>query len=185
MRYIGISLLILCTLGLAACAGTAPAPVNAPAASPTVPATTAARTPLPLPAQPTSPPIAPRNPTPFPSATYASIVTSAPQVVATSAPAATATRAPQTASPVAAAQPPSASAPGVATGVRSETKLEFVSQLTTAEETDDLRLTLMRIPGILAVSGNETAITVVYDAGLILPDQIKARLASMGHPIKP
>jgi hypothetical protein len=84
------------------------------------------------------------------------------------------------------AQPPAGpTAPGVATGVRSEVKIEFVNTLASAEEADDLGLALRRIAGILAVSGNETAITVVYDAGLILPSQIRARLASMGHPTKP
>jgi hypothetical protein len=76
-------------------------------------------------------------------------------------------------------------APGVATGVNSEVTLAFVNTLISAEEADDIALVLRRNAGIIAVSGNETAITVVYDAGLILPDQIRAMLVSMGHPIKP
>lgn len=76
-------------------------------------------------------------------------------------------------------------APGVATGVRSEVKLEFVNQLASAEEVDDISLVLKRTPGIVSIAGNEIAITVVYDAGLILPNQIRATLASMGHPLKP
>jgi hypothetical protein len=69
--------------------------------------------------------------------------------------------------------------------VRTELKVEFVRPLSTAEEVDDISIMLRRVPGIFAVSGNEVGITIVYDAGLILPNQIRARLASLGHEVKP
>ncbi|MBI1800729.1 MAG: hypothetical protein HYR71_03760 [Chloroflexi bacterium] len=174
------SVLLLCALVLSACGS------PAPAAAPTAPASAAtsapardARTPLAQPAQPTVPSIAPRAATPYASPTFSSILNFP---AATAAATATRVQAAATAAPGAEAGP---TAPGVATGIRSELKVEFVAQLSTAEEVDDLRLTLMRIPGILSVAGNELAITIVYDAGLILPNQIRARLASIGHPVKP
>jgi hypothetical protein len=115
--------------------------------------------------------------TPYVTPTFSPILNFPAQAAtATSAPAAQAT-------PAAAAAGPTAS--GTATGVRSELKVEFVKTLGTAEEVDDISLVLRRVPGIFAVSGNEVGITIVYDAGLILPSQIRLRLDSMGHPVKP
>jgi hypothetical protein len=76
-------------------------------------------------------------------------------------------------------------APGVATGVRTELKVEFASALSTPEEVDEIEVVLKRNRGILDVSGNERAIAIGYDAGLILPAQIRALMASIGHPVKP
>jgi hypothetical protein len=73
----------------------------------------------------------------------------------------------------------------VATGQRIEIKLEFVKALSTAEEVDDIRIALGKVPGILSISGDEVAITVAYDPGLILPNQIRARLGGLGHEVKP
>ncbi len=177
MTRVALFILIVCILTLTACAGastTTPAPSGP---------TFATRTFVPLPAQPTSPRIATRAATPFASATFSSIV-NVPPTAGAAGPSSVATAA---GGPPAAAQPTVAgpSAPGVATGVRTEIKVEFVNALSTAEEVDDLRLTLVKVPGIMDVSGNENAIVIGYDAGLILPNQIRARLASLGHPIKP
>jgi hypothetical protein len=40
------------------------------------------------------------------------------------------------------------------------------------------------VPGIIAVSGNENAVTIAYDPGVITPEQIRQRLASIGHAVK-
>ena len=178
-----ISLFLLLMLILSACAGATPTASPKPTNAPSAP-TTGARATMVVPPQPTSAPIVARAATPFISPTFAPIITV--PAAATAVPPAPTASAPRTATPATAAQPPAGPpAPGVATGVRSEVKIEFVNTLASAEEADDLGLALRRIAGILAVSGNETAITVVYDAGLILPNQIRARLASMGHPTKP
>jgi hypothetical protein len=174
-RVFGMFLLVS-VLALTACS----APVT-PSTGDTPGAPVSTRTPVPLPPQPTSQAIPTRAATPFASATFSSIINAAP------------TGAPVTAAPTrAAATQPAAtqasagpSAPGVATGVRSEIKVDFVESLETAEAVDDLRLQLKQVPGIIDIAGNETSITVGYDAGLILPNQIRARLASIGHAVKP
>ena len=199
-RTLGL-LCVLCLLvaGLVACQPAAPTQTEksvAPAAQQQAPAKTDTQSApasaaggsqaASVPAQPTSPPIAAKPVVPFASPTFAPIVSVEPTpgpaqnttVSTASQPAA------QAAAPApAAVQGPQA--PGVATGKRSEIKIEFQSALSTAEEVDDIRLALARVPGILDVAGNETAISVGYDAGLILPNQLAQRLTGMGHPVKP
>lgn len=202
-RTLGL-LCVLCLLvaGLVACQPAAPTQTNpsvAPAAQQQAPASNTDSQSAPAaapasggiassqPAQPTSPPVAAKPVVPFASPTFAPIV----KVEPTPGPAQNTTvsttggqPASQPAAPApAAVQGPQA--PGVATGKRSEIKVEFQSALSTAEEVDDIRLALARVPGILDIAGNETAITVGYDAGLILPNQLAQRLASMGHATKP
>lgn len=199
-RLFGLLLVCLMMFVLSACGGAAPAPAPAPTAAPAAPAAPKAEAPkaeapkaaapagkaASQPAQPTSPAIPTKAAAPFVT------ITAQPRVLVepTAGAAAKATQAPAaakaTVAPAAgggAAGGPTA--PGVATGRRSEVKLDFIKQLSTAEEVDDIRLTLTRVPGILDIAGNETAITVGYDAGLILPNQIARRLAEMGHEVKP
>jgi len=49
----------------------------------------------------------------------------------------------------------------------------------------NLALVMKRTAGIIDVSGNEVSVVVGYDAGLITPEQVKAKLAELGHPVKP
>jgi hypothetical protein len=137
-----------------------------------------------MPAQPTLPPVAPRQATPFVTATPAPVLNyPAPTRASTASAGGAATAAPTSA---AAAQTPASgpTAPGVATGQRVELKLEFVKQLVSAEEVDEIAPILKAVPGIFSVTGNEVSITVLYDPGLILPNQIRSKLTSMGHAVK-
>ncbi len=183
-----LTMLAILVAGLTACGTTAtPAPSGGttPAAATTA-SQPAGGTPLPLPAQPTLPPVAPRQATPFVAATTAPIVSvPVPTKAATAAPTAAAGQ-PTVAGQPTAPQPPASgpTAPGVATGQRVELKLEFVKTLVSAEEVDEIAPILKAVPGIISVTGNEVAITVLYDPGLILPNQIRLKLASMGHPVK-
>lgn len=162
-------------------------PAAPKAAATTAPVAASGKAASSQPAQPTAPPIPTKAVAPFATATFVPQIVVEPTAGAASkttgsAPTGSQTAAQPTAGAGASAGP---QAPGVATGRRTEIKLEFVEQLGTAEQVDDIRLTLMQVPGVLDLAGNETAITVGYDAGLILPNQLGARLASMGHPIKP
>ncbi len=179
-----LSVLLACVVLISACGGATATATTAPTSSATSAAPSGiSRTPLPLPPQPTSPPLGPRAPTPFASATFSPILSFPLPERTSSAPSSPTTASAQPAPTQAAQAGPTA--PGIATGVRSEIKVEFVSPLATVEEVDDLRLVLMRVAGILDIAGNENAITIGYDAGLILPNQIRARLAGIGHPVKP
>ncbi|MCW5851251.1 MAG: hypothetical protein KIT87_14340 [Anaerolineae bacterium] len=202
-RIIGV-LCVFCLLvaGLVACQPAAPTQTEqtAPAAQQQAPAPKTEGQAAPAqapasggiassqPAQPTSPPIAAKPVVPFASPTFSPIVKVEPTPGAAGKTTTVSTTGGQPASQPAAQAPAAVQgpqAPGVATGKRSEVKVEFQIALSTAEEVDDIRLALARVPGILDVAGNETAISVGYDAGLILPNQLAQRLASMGHPTKP
>jgi len=174
-----ITLIIL--IALSACGAPATAPPSAATTAPAAPtgAPASRGTPAPLPPQPTSPPVPTKAATPYVTPTFSPILSFPLGATPVSTPAAVST-------PTGGGQVPAGpTASGTATGVRSELKVEFVKPLSTAEEVDDISLVLRRIPGIFAVSGNEVGITIVYDAGLILPNQIRVRLASMGHEVKP
>jgi len=185
-RYLLLfALSLLCVFALAGCAGAASGPAGGtPAEAPT----RNPRTPLPLPPQPTSPPLPVRaTSTLFPPATFAPIVggPTPGQVAATAVPTAAPTRA-ATAAGAAPTQPAAGPvAPGVATGVRTALTVEFVAALSTPEEVDEIEVGLRRTRGIIDVSGNERTLTVGYDAGLILPGQIRALLDGMKHAVKP
>ncbi len=170
--------LVLSVILLAACqAPTTPAGPSAPTA-------VVSRTPVPPPAQPTSLPVATRAVAPFASATFSSIISVPPTSgAATTAPIGAAT--PASVQPGAAQPPAGPTAPGVATGVRSELKVEFVDVLATVEDAQALFPVISRSRGILDVSGNEIGLTIAYDAGLITPAQIRQVMASIGHPVKP
>jgi hypothetical protein len=177
-RFFLLVVLILSLVSLTACA----TPATPSVATPETPG---ARPTIPLPAQPTSQPVATRVVAPVVSATAPSIVSGSPVTpgaAPTSLPVAavaTATRPPATAAPVAAVT----TAPGGAAG-RAEIKVDFVIKLPSAEDVDDLRAPLVAIPGILAISGDDNAITIVYNPAQITPDTIKQRLSAMGHAVK-
>lgn len=201
--------LVLLLLG---CAPSAPASTPTSPAPPTQSnASTASnrQTPLPLPPQPTSLPIAPRTPSPFQSPAPAQIVlgpTVPPRATNTAAPTAAQTRAATVAStsaptiaPTVAAtatsQPrpttssPAPAAPGTTTGRRSEVKLTFLTPLKEAEEAEPvemepLRAELKKMPGFFDMSGDENSVTVGYDAGLLTVEQIIQRFADLKHPVK-
>jgi copper chaperone CopZ len=59
-----------------------------------------------------------------------------------------------------------------------------VTALATAELIDEVAEKLKLLPGIIAVSGNENAVTVAYDPGVITVARIRESLASMGHAVK-
>jgi len=187
---IAVVALIGCTTAPSA-SGTAPTSA-APANSANAPASSASA-PLPVPPQPTSLAVPARAATPFVSPTFVLIVqgptstftpprpTSAPTTsgAATTAPTAapTATRPPATATS-------SAAAPAVKPGGRAEFKGDFATPLATAELIDEVAEKLKLLSGIVAVSGNENAVTVAYDPGMITSDKIREALASMGHAVK-
>ena len=182
---------LACVLSLFGCASTAPAPASAPQASQATAAAPAVNdSPLPLPPQPTSPPLATGIPVPYQTAVPALIV-SGPTLVPKSAPTAAPTNAaaakpPATAQPTAAQSASTASAaPGVATGKRTDAKFTFDPALATIEEADPLDTALEKVPGIFASSSSQTSATVTYDAGLITVDQIMQAFALQGHPVKP
>ena len=183
-HFLLFALSLLCVFALAGCTAAAP---TSGGATPEAPSRNQG-TPLPLPPQPTSPPFPARaTSTPFPPATFAPIVggPTPGQAAATAVPTAAPTRA-ATAAGAATTQPAAGpAAPGVATGVRSVVTLEFVAALSTPEEVDEIEVGLRRTRGIIDVSGNERTLTVGYDAGLILPGQIRALLDGMKHAVKP
>ena len=184
--------LIGCTT--APSSGTSPTSGGAPAAAATNAPARGAGTPLAVPPQPTSPAVSTRAVTPFVSPTFVLIVqgptststprptaappTATPGGAATSTPTAapTATRAPATAT--------SAAAPAVKPGGRAEFKGDFTTPLVTAELIDEVAEKLKTFSGIIAVSGNENAVTIAYDPGLITPEKIREALTGMGHGVK-
>lgn len=182
------SLFVLLAIFLVALIGCAP-PSPAGVATPVSTAEPArdARTPLPLPPQPTSPPQTVRAATPFVSPTFSSIVGGVP-VVAGTPPTAAPTALPVVATATAtrpAATATQAAAGPTAAGGRAEIKLVFVVPLGTVELVDDLRDKLLQVSGIISVSGNENEVTVGYNPALITIEQIRQRMASIGNAVKP
>lgn len=169
-------LLVLPIIGLSSLIACAPSPSGTGAPE-------ATRTSLSLPPQPTAPPVTARAATPFASATFAPIVAGTPIIVGTP-PTLAPTAAVATATPTRPAATPTQAA-GTGTGARAEVKFDFVTPLGTAELLDDVRDKLLQVNGIVAVSGNETAVTIVYNPALITVDQIRQRLAGIGNPVKP
>lgn len=152
----------------------------------------ARRTPLPLPPQPTSPPIPPRTPTPWQSPVPAPFVfgptlPSSPGGIAPILPLPTTAVVGAQPAPTTAGAVPSA--PGVATGRRSEAKFVFLTPLTMREEAEPLEMEPMRaelkkLPGFLDMTGDENTVTVGYDAGLVTVAQLIQRFAELKHPVK-
>jgi hypothetical protein len=191
-RVVFCAMALICAVVVLGC-GAPSSPVAATpaansAATAQVPST--AGTPLPLPAQPTAPPQAARIPSPFQSATPARSFSSAGPSPTSSGAAAT--------TPVATSANPSeqpttagaiATAPGVATGRRSEVKFAFLTPLKPAEEAEPpelvaIRAELKKVPGFIDISGDENAVTVGYDAGLITVEQLMQKLADLKFPVK-
>ena len=178
----------------------APATATTQSAAPTAVVPAAGQTPLPQPAQPTSPAQPTRVPSPFLTPSPAPIVSQAlPSTAPTVAPSAAATTGGTVATPAAAATtaattPPTTggpipTAPGVATGKRSEIKVSFLTPLKPAEEAEPAELIAMRtefkkVPGFIDISGDEDNVVVGYDAGLITPEQLIAKFTELKHPVK-
>ncbi len=185
--FVIIVILVLVLLGCSPAAATTPQAAASPGA-------VATRTIVPPPAQPTSATLAPRTPVPFVSPT-AALRVQLPSGGASSAPATGAGNPQPTAAAAAPAQPattgvgPVPTAPGVATGRRSEVKFVFLAPLNEAEEAEPAELVQMRaelkkVPGFLEVTGDEKDITVAYDAGLITIEQLMVKFADLKHPVK-
>ena len=185
---LGGTVLVLSVV-LLGCGAATPPPAATPAAqaaaTAVVPST--GGTPLPLPPQPTSAPQPTRVPSPFQSATPARSFSSAgpsptASGVTVASPAAGASAQPTPGGPV-------PTAPGVATGRRSEVKFAFLTPLKPAEEAEPAELVAMRtelkkLPGFLEISGDENLVTVGYDAGLVTVEQLMQRFADLKHPVK-
>lgn len=110
--------------------------------------------------------------------------TSTPAATATPVPTATATSVPEaTATPVPAATPtPAPTATPEPAG--EKISLEFVNQLSTAEEGEDIERALHDVEGILTIRGDEFGLTITYDPDIITPDEVRQALARIGHPVK-
>lgn len=197
-------ILILSALVAACSAPAVPAAPTAQVAATSGPAATS--TVVPVPPQPTSATLAPRTSVPFVSPTPAAIVPggtplasfapaltgpgSAPVGPAGAAP----TNAPATVAPVAAAPTnagPVPTAPGVATGKRSEVKFVFLTPLLPAEEAEpadlvSMRAELKKLAGFIEISDIDDGkgATVGYDAGLITVEQLMVKFADLKHPVK-
>ena len=111
-----------------------------------------------------------------PTSTPADTATSVPTATATSAPTDTPTPAP-TATPL-----PAPTATPEPVGER--VSLEFVNQLSTAEEGEDIEMALHDVEGILSIRGDEFGLTITYDPDIITPDEVRQALAQIGHPVK-
>ncbi len=186
-----IGIVVVCVFSLLGCGATATAaPTTAPTpqAAATVAVASTGRTPIPLPPQPTSPPQATRAPTLWQTPAPALIVSvPLPTRAATGAPAAT-SAGPQN-QPTPSGGGPVPTAPGVATGRRSEVKFVFLTPLKPAEEAEPaelvaIRAELKKLPGFLEISGDENLVTVGYDAGLVTVEQLMQRFAELKHPVK-
>lgn len=106
--------------------------------------------------------------------------TSAP---ATSVPAATSTPAPPPATPVPAA--PATPAPAATpTPVTESVTFEFVNELATLEELEDMALELEEVEGIKGISGNEVSITIRYDPELLTVEELRTTMAQKGRAVK-
>lgn len=114
----------------------------------------------------------------------AEVPTSTPAATATPVPTDTATSVPEaTATPAPAATPtPAPTATPEPVGERAS--FEFVNQLSTAEEGEDIEIALHDVEGILSVRGDEFGLTITYDPDTITPDELRQRLAQIGHPVK-
>jgi hypothetical protein len=194
MALLAISVFMI-GCGAPATPAAAPATPTAQAAAPTAVVPAAGQTPLPQPAQPTSPAQPTRVPSPFLTPTPAPIISAGlptaippsptPGVAASLTPAPTSVVAPATPG----AGGPVATAPGVATGQRTEAKFTFITPLKPAEEAESaeliaLRTELKKVPGFIDISGDELVVTVGFDAGLITADQLKLKFAELKHPVK-
>jgi hypothetical protein len=196
---------LLCA-GMAACS---PPAAPTPQAAPTSAGPAATPTLVAVPPQPTSATLAPRtsvafvSPTPVPlisGGTPITVFGATPNPPPTAAPAAAApTNPPPTAAPAAAAptQPattsagPVPTAPGVATGRRSEVKFVFLTPLKPAEEAEppeliQMRAELKKVTGFLEITDIDEGVgaLVGYDAGLISVEQLIVKFADLKHPVK-
>lgn len=110
--------------------------------------------------------------------------TTAAPAAPTSAPAAPATSAPAEAT--AAPEPTPTSAPAATpTPVSEKVTFQLVRGLSTIEEMDDdIAPKLEQVDGILRVSGTEVSITITYDPEIITPEELRAKLAEIGHAVK-
>ncbi len=187
-RVFIIGVLLALCIALLGCASAPAAPAVAPQSGQANTAAPAAvKSPLPLPPQPTSPPVTPGAPFAWQTAAPALIVAGA-TLVPTRAPTAGATAAATTAPttvPPAATKSSAPAAAGVATGKKTEAKFTFSPALATIEDADPLDSAMKTIPGIFECSSSQTSTTVSYDAGLITVDQIMQAFAQQGHPVKP
>jgi hypothetical protein len=70
---------------------------------------------------------------------------------------------------------------------RSEVILRWAAGVNIADIDDvsEIIIQLKNFPGIFGGFGDETQITVVYDAQLTTPDVIRRHLADMGYPTRP
>lgn len=211
-----LAIFLILSAVIAGCsAPAAPVAPTVQVVAPSGPAAT--RTTVPVPPQPTSATLAPRTSVPFVSPTPAVIVpggtplasfapaitgpASAPVGPVAAAPAnppapvaAAPTSAPATSVAVAAAPTsagPVPTAPGVATGRRSEVKFVFLTPLKPAEEAEppelvQMRAELKKVPGFLEVSDIDDGVGALagYDAGLITVEQLMAKFADLKHPVK-
>lgn len=77
--------------------------------------------------------------------------------------------------------------PAPSGAVRSEVILQWGAGVNIADIDDvsEIVIQLKNFPGVLGGFGDETQITVVYDAKQITPDVIRRHLADMGFPTKP
>jgi hypothetical protein len=105
----------------------------------------------------------------------------------TPAPTVTAERTATPASTAAATRASSTVAPAPSGARRSEVILRWAPGVNIADIDDvsEIVIQLKNFQGILGGFGDETQITVVYDAQLITPDAIRRHLADMGFPTRP
>jgi hypothetical protein len=105
------------------------------------------------------------------------VPTSAPVAVPTATPAPTATPIPATtATPAPTVTPEPAG---------EKVSFNFVTQLSTAEEGDDIQRALHDVEGILSIRGDEFGLTITYDPKIITPEELRQKLAQIGHPVQP
>lgn len=115
-----------------------------------------------------------------PATTSAPEATSAP-ATATSPPSATSTPLAATSAPATATSAPAATPEPEG----EEVTFEFVAELSSIEEIDDIDLLLHDVEGILGVEGDEKSITITYDPAVITVDELQQVLESIRYPVKP
>ena len=115
--------------------------------------------------------------------------TAAPPPAATATSASASTAIPPTATavgPTAIPVPPTATTAPAATATQAGEKVtfEFVAPLSTIEELDPLLAAVEDVEGVLGASGSQVDITITYDPAVITVEELQAKMAEIGQPVK-
>lgn len=112
--------------------------------------------------------------------------TATPPPTPTSAPAETLAPAATAPQPTTTAVPPTATSAPAATATQAGEKVtfEFVAPLSTIEELDPLLAAVEDVEGVLGASGSQVDITITYDPAVITVEELQAKMAEIGQPVK-